>query len=77
MQEQPGFCDTLSVEHVRNAISDYHALSDWKVVPRELTKNVPIFFVLVMLCYFLSYNIMYLGFMYTFMSMLRENCVSL
>lgn len=52
VQEQPCVCDTLSVEHVRNAISDFRALSDWKVVSRELTKNDSTFLVLVMLCYF-------------------------
>lgn len=48
MQEQPVFSDTLSVEHVRNTISNFHALSAWKVVSRELTKNVPVFLGLVM-----------------------------
>lgn len=44
MQEQLVFSDTLSVEHVRNTMSNFHALNAWKVVSRELTKKVPIFF---------------------------------
>lgn len=31
---------SVSAEHLRNAISVFHALNDWKVVSRELTKNV-------------------------------------
>lgn len=37
---------SVSAEHLRNAISVFHALNDWKVVSRELTKNVLIFWCL-------------------------------
>lgn len=73
-----GFCDTLSVEHVRNAISDFHALGDWKVVSRELTKNVPIFFLLVMLCYFLILQCYVFGlYVYIYVYVMRKLCFSL
>lgn len=73
VQEQPVFFGTLSVEHVRNAISGFHALSDWKVVSRELTKNVPIFLVLVMLCYFVILQCFLFGlYVYIYVYVMRK-----
>lgn len=78
MQEQLGVCDTLSVEDVKNAISDFHALSDCMVVSRELTKNVPTFLVLVMLCYFsILQCYVFRLYAYIYVYVMRKFCFSL
>lgn len=52
----------LTVEQVRNMISNFHTLSIWKVIFRELTRNAPLFCRLIMQCYVvIAYEVVYSG----------------
>lgn len=69
---------SVSAEPVRNAISVFHALNDWKVVSRELTKNVLIFLMLLMLCYFLILRCyVFRLYVYIYVYVMKKWCFSL